>query len=83
MATRSKLRSGTTRFVGALTGLVLYLLVVLIANPGDNDPTSNAGMIWLVVGAALSMVLAAWFLPWVRKRFSARHARRKARLGRG
>jgi Na+/melibiose symporter-like transporter len=82
MATRSKLRSGTTRFVGAITGLIIYLAVVLLINPGGQDPTSNTGMIWLVVGAAVSMALAAWFLPWVRKRFSAHYARRQARLRR-
>lgn len=82
MSSRSKLRSGTTRFVGAISGLIIYLLVVLAVNPGGRDPTSNVGMIWLIVGAAISMGLAAWFLPWVRRRFSAHYARRKARLGR-
>lgn len=82
MATRSKLRSGTTRFVGAILGLIIYLLVVLAASPGGRDPTSNAGMVWLILGAAVCMTAAAWFLPWVRKRFSAHYARKKARLGR-
>lgn len=82
MATRSRLRSGTTRFVGAISGLMIYLLVVLMSNPGGSDPTSNAGMIWLILGALVSMGLAAWLFPWVRKRFSAHYARRKARFGR-
>lgn len=82
MSSRSRLRSGTTRFVGAISGLIIYLLAVLVTNSGGHDPTSNAGMIWLIVGAAVSMAVAAWFLPWVRRRFSAHYARRKARLGR-
>jgi protein-S-isoprenylcysteine O-methyltransferase Ste14 len=82
MARRSRLRSGTTRFVGAITGLIVYLLVVLVVNPGGQDPTNNTGMIWLVVGAVVCMGVAAWFLPWIRKRFSAHYARRKAKLGR-
>ena len=80
MSTRAKLRSDTTRFVGAIVGLVLYLLVVLIANPSQGDPTSDAGMIWLIVGAVLSMAVAAWLLPWIRNRFSAHYARRKYKL---
>ena len=80
MATRTKLRSDTTRFVGAIAGLILYLFVVLLVNPSQDDPTSDAGMIWLVVGAGASMALAAWLLPWIRKRFSAHYARRKDRL---
>ena len=62
---RAKLRSGTTRFVGAIVGLIAYLLLVLVASPGGSDPTSNAGMIWFMVGAALSMAAAVRFLPWV------------------
>jgi protein-S-isoprenylcysteine O-methyltransferase Ste14 len=82
MATRMKLRSGTTRFVGAIVGLILYLLVILALNPGSRDPTNNAGMVWLIVGAVISMFVASWFLPWIRRRFSAHYARRKAKLKR-
>lgn len=82
MASRSRLRSGTARFMGAVLGLVLYLSFILVTGSGERDPTSNAGMIWLLVGAVICMVAGAWLLPWVRRRFSAHHARRKARRGR-
>jgi len=80
MVTRSKLRSGTSRFVGAILGLLVYLLLMVIANPGGRDPTSNAGMIWLIVGSVVSMAVAAWFFPWIKRRFSAHYARRKTKL---
>jgi hypothetical protein len=38
MATRSKLRSGTTRFVGAIVGLIIYLFAILAVNPGGREP---------------------------------------------
>lgn len=60
---RAKLRSGTTRFVGAIVGLIAYLLLVLVVSLGGSDPTNNAGMIWFMVGAAFSMPVAVRFLP--------------------
>ena len=82
MASRSRFRSSTSRFIGAVLGILVYLLMALATGSGGQDPTSNTGMIWLLAGAVVSAALGAWLLPWIRRRFSAHHARRKARLGR-
>jgi Na+-driven multidrug efflux pump len=78
MSARSlRIRSRSARFLGALSGLVVYVLLVFVAGPESQDPTSNNGLWWFLVGLVVSALLGAWFLPWLRKRFSARYARRR------
>jgi|GEM_PF-1103534 uncharacterized membrane protein HdeD (DUF308 family) len=78
MSARSlRMRSQTARFLGGLLGLVLYVAVMFVAGPKSSDPTSNTGLWWFLGGLVLAALLGAWFLPWLRNRFSARHARRR------
>jgi lipopolysaccharide export LptBFGC system permease protein LptF len=78
MSARSlRMRSQTARFLGALLGLVLYVVLVFVAGPQSSDPTSNTGLWWFLGGLVFAGLLGAWFLPWLRKRFSARYARRR------
>lgn len=77
MSRSLRIRSRSARFLGALVGLLLFVLLVFLLAPQSTDPTSNAGLWWFLVGALAMMGLGAWFLPWIRQRFSARHARRR------
>lgn len=78
MSSRSlRIRRQSTRFLGALMGLLIYLVLVFVAGSQSRDPTSNTGLWWFLVGLMVSALVGAWFLPWIRKRFSARYARRR------
>jgi peptidoglycan/LPS O-acetylase OafA/YrhL len=74
-----RIRSRSARFFGALLGLSVYVVLVVGFGFGSqsNDPTSNTGLWWFLVGLLISILLGAWFVPWIRKRFSARFARRQ------
>jgi hypothetical protein len=77
MSRSLRIRSQSARFIGALLGLLVYVSWVFVMAPQSGDPTSNAGLWWFLIGALFSMGFGAWFLPWLRQRFSARHARRR------
>jgi protein-S-isoprenylcysteine O-methyltransferase Ste14 len=82
MSTRAlHISSRSARFLGALLGLLVYVVLVVGVGFGvglqSDDPTSNTGLWWFLVGLLVSTLLGAWFLPWIRKRFSARFARRQ------
>ena len=78
MSRSLRISSRSARFLGALAGLLLFVVLVFALAPQSADPTSNAGLWWFLIGALVMMGFGAWFLPWIRQRFSARHARRRA-----
>ncbi len=77
MSRSLRIRSRSARFLGALLGLLLFVLMVFLLAPESEDPTSNSGLLSFLLGAVVMMGVGAWLLPWIRQRFSARHARRR------
>jgi hypothetical protein len=77
MSRSLRIRSRSARFLGALLGLLLFMLLVFLLESESADPTSNAGLWLFLVGAVVMMGLGAWLLPWIPQRFSARYARRR------
>jgi hypothetical protein len=77
MSRSLRIRSRSARFLGALVGLLLFMLLVLLLEPESADPTSNSGLWSFLLGAVVMMGVGAWLLPWIRQRFSARYARRR------
>lgn len=72
-----RIRDQSARFLGALVGLVVYVLLVVMLSPQSDDPTSTTGLLWFMFGALVITVFGSWLLPWIRRRFSARHARHR------
>jgi|GEM_PF-3587094 len=54
------------------------LLVAALGGFGQ-DPTSNANIILMLIGAAISGGFGAWLYPWLQHQFSARAMRKKAK----
>ena len=77
MSRSLRIRSRSARFLGALAGLLLFMLLVFLLESESADPTSNAGLWFFLVGAVAMMGLGAWLLPWIPQRFSASYARRR------
>lgn len=77
MSRSLRIRSRSARFLGALLGLLLFVLMVFLLAPESADPTSNSELLSFFLGAVVMMGVGAWLLPWIRQRFSARYARRR------
>jgi hypothetical protein len=77
MSRSFRFRSRSARFLGALVGLLLFVLLMFLLAPQSTDPTSYTGLWFFLLGAVVMMGFGAWFLPWIRQRFSARYARRR------
>jgi len=73
---RIRLRSGSSRFVGALLAWVLCLFIVL-ASGGLGDAQSMTSLITLIIMLVVAGFLGAWALPWVQRRFSAHQMRKQ------
>jgi membrane protein DedA with SNARE-associated domain len=72
---RIRLRSGSSRFIGALLAWVLCLLIVL-ATGGLGEAQSTKSLITLIVTLVVAGLFGAWALPWVQRRFSAHQMRK-------
>lgn len=78
ISTRRRIRSRTSRFLGALIGALLFLVYVAGTGGMGGDPSSNSSIILLALGVVTVGGLGAWLFPWVQNRFSARKMREKA-----
>ena len=76
--TRRRIRSRTSRFLGALIGTLMFLVYVAATGGMDGDPSSNTNIIWLGIGVVIVGGLGAWLFPWLQNRFSAHQMRRNA-----
>jgi antibiotic biosynthesis monooxygenase (ABM) superfamily enzyme len=76
---RIRLRSDSSRFIGALLAWVLYLLFVL-ATGGLGDAQGTTSLITLIIMLVVVGLFGAWALPWVQRRFSAHQMRKQKKL---
>ena len=78
ISTRRRMRSRTSRFLGALIGALMFLVYVATNGGMGSDPSSNANIILLAIGVVIMGSLGAWLFPWIQNRFSAHQMRKKA-----
>lgn len=78
VSTRRRIRSGSSRFLGALIGAVIFLLYAAMTGGVGQDPTSNLNVLLLAFGVVIVGGLGAWLFPWLQNRFSSRQMRKKA-----
>lgn len=78
ISTRRRIRSRTSRFLGALIGALIFLVYVAGTGGMGGDPSSNTNIILLATGVVMVGGLGAWLFPWVQNRFSAHRMREKA-----
>ena len=78
ISTRRRMRSRTSRFLGALIGALMFLVYAASNGGMGGDPSSNANIVLLAIGVVIMGSLGAWLFPWIQNRFSAHQMRKKA-----
>ncbi|AWB32931.1 hypothetical protein [Orrella marina] len=78
VSSRRRIRSQSSRFLGALIGALLFLLYAAATGGVGQDPTSNVNIILLALGVLVLGGVGAWLFPWIQNRFSSHQLRRKA-----